>query len=371
MSFRDNQSLVSIIIPCYNCKKWVQEAIESCLNQTYPNIEIIVVDDGSTDGSLEVLRHYLPRIRLETGPHRGANSARNKAFALSTGEYIQYLDADDFLEPDKIARQVRFLEETKADVVYGDWRYRIHLPDSSFSYLDKIKITGIQQDILASLLSNWWVAPGAILYKRQVVNQVGGWDETLRAAQDRDFFTSVALTDAKIRYQTGCYFIYRKYGAVTVSSSNRGRWVENHCISLKKSEVALACTGRLTEKYRAALAAGYFDIARAPYTFDARASYPLYAKTLDVLVNKILDLCPHFNAADETRLFTALQWLFGFKFAMHFFLRVRSAISVVKSKLKNTFLLGLVLRIRRVNLEREAKGHCNPSPHVGKKGLIE
>jgi glycosyltransferase involved in cell wall biosynthesis len=364
MSFKATQSLVSIIIPCYNCRKWVQEAIKSCLNQTYPNNEIIVVDDGSTDESLEVLRHFLPRIRLETGPNRGGNSARNRAFALSTGEYIQYLDADDYLEPDKIARQVRFLEETKADVVYGDWRYRRHLPDSRFSYLDKIKVSGVQQDILASLLSGWWVAPGAILYRRQVVNQVGGWDETLRAAQDRDFFTSVALSDAKIRYQTGCYFIYRKYGAVTVSSSNRSRWVENHCISLKKSEVALAHTGRLTEKYRAALAAGYFDIARAPYTFDARASFAIYAKTLDGLINKILDLCPHFNAADETRVFIALQWLLGFKFAMHLLLRVRSAIHVVKSKLRNTFLLGFVLRIRRVNLQQEAKGHNVARQHM-------
>ena len=197
------------------------------------------VDDGSTDGSLEVLRQFLPRIRLETGPNYGGNSARNRAFELSTGEYIQYLDADDYLEPDKIARQVRFLEETKADVVYGDWRYRRHLPDNSLSYLDKVEISGVQQDILVSLLSGrWWVAPGALLYRRQVVNQVGGWDVVLRAAQDRDFLTSVALSGAKICYQAGCGFIYRKYGAVTVSSSNLGRWVELHRTSLRKSEVA-------------------------------------------------------------------------------------------------------------------------------------
>ena len=373
MSFKANQSVVSIIIPCYNSKQWVQETIESCLNQTYPNIEIIVVDDGSTDGSLEVLRRYLPRIRLETGPNRGGNSARNRAFALSTGEYIQYLDADDYLKADKIARQVRFLEETKADVVYGDWRYRRHLPDISFSYLDKIEVSGVQQDILASLLSGrWWVAPGAILYRRQVVIQVGGWDETLRAAQDRDFFTSVALSGAKIHYQAGCYFIYRKYGEVTVSSSNLCRSVENHCISLKKSEIALARIGRLTEEYRAALAVGYFEIARATcYTIDARPSYANYAKMLDGLINKILDLYPHFNAADETRIFIALQQLLGFKFVTHLFLPVRSVIHYVKSKLRNTFLLGLVLRIRRVNLQRGAIGHCSPSERVGQKRLIK
>lgn len=355
MSFKANQPIVSIIIPCYNSKQWVQKAIESCLNQTYPNVEIIVVDDGSTDGSLEVLRYFIPHIRLETGPNRGGNSARNRAFALSTGEYIQYLDADDYLEPDKIARQVQFLQETKADVVYGDWRYRRHLPDVNFSYLDKIRVSGVQEDILASLLSGrWWVAPGAILYRRHVVIRVGGWDEALRAAQDRDFLTSVALADAKIRYQDGCCFIYRKYGEVTVSSSNLSRRVENHCISLKKSENALARISRLTEEYKAALAAGYFELARGTcYTVDARPSYANYVKMLDGLLDKILDLCPNFNATDETHIFEILQRSVGLKLATHCIFPVRSIIHYVKFKLKSTFLLVLVLRIRRVNVQRE------------------
>ena len=106
MSF-GSQPLVSVIVPCYNCARWVTHAIELCLNQTYPNIEVIVVDDGSTDGSLEVLRQFLPRIRLETGPNRGGNFARNRGFKLSKGQYIQYLDADDYLEPDKIFKTGR------------------------------------------------------------------------------------------------------------------------------------------------------------------------------------------------------------------------------------------------------------------------
>jgi glycosyltransferase involved in cell wall biosynthesis len=350
MVFGTNQPLVSIVIPCYNCEKWVRQAVESSLSQTYPNIEVIVVDDGSTDGSLEVLRQFLPRIRLDTGPNRGGNSARNRGFALSAGEFIQYLDADDYLEPEKISRQVSFLEETKADVVYGDWRYSRHLPDSSFSYLDKIEISGVQQDILASLLSFWWVNGGAVLYRRQVVNQVGGWDETLRAVQDTDFLTSVALSGAKIRYQPGCYFIYRKYGPVTVSTSNLSRWVESYCTSLSKSEVALARTGRFTRVYRAALAVGHFKIAQNCYWFDARASFAVYEKSLNNIINKIIDLCPDFDAAGETRVFQLVQCLFGFGFAMHLLFRVRSAIRLVKSKLKNTFPLRYVLGVRRKKL---------------------
>src|SRR5205823_4434099 len=119
-------------------------------NQSYPNIEIIIVDDGSTDRTLEVLRGYLPLIRLEAGPNRGGNCARNAGFALSRGKYVQYLDADDYLGPEKIARQVQFLEQTNADAVYGDFRYRRHLPDVRYSYLDRILVSGDQRDILAS-----------------------------------------------------------------------------------------------------------------------------------------------------------------------------------------------------------------------------
>ena len=114
--------------------------------------------------------------------------------------------------------------------------------DIRFSYLDKIEVSGAQEDLLASSLSGWWVFLGAILYRRQVVAEVGGWDETLRAAQDSDFFRTIVLSGAKVRYQAGSHSFYRQYGAVTVSSSNLNRWVENHYNSLQKSETCVkAC----------------------------------------------------------------------------------------------------------------------------------
>ena len=304
-------------------------------------------------GSRELIKRYLPRVILETGPNRGGSSARNRGFALSSGEYIQYLDADDYLEADKIARQVQFLQETEADVVYGDWRYRRHLPDSSFSYLDRVQVSGVQQNILASLLSFWFVNGGAVLYRRHVIHQVGGWDETLPAAQDTDFLTTVALSGAKICYQPGCHFIYRKYGAVTVSTSSLGRWLEGMCTSLTKSEAILARTGRLTDEYKAALAVGYLEVARACYSFDARESFAINSTILDGLLNKILDLRPHFSVKNGSRGFIAVQWLFGFRRAMHLCLPLRAFVRVIRSGLRNMFLFSLVLRFRGVHLERE------------------
>src|SRR5262245_29413048 len=109
--------LVSILIPCFNAVRWIEQAIESALAQTWDDKEVIVVDDGSTDGSLQVIRRFDDRIHWETGPNRGGNAARNRLTELSSGEWLQFLDADDYLLPDKIARQMEFLAtQAKADV---------------------------------------------------------------------------------------------------------------------------------------------------------------------------------------------------------------------------------------------------------------
>src|SRR5262249_3857174 len=150
----ESSNLVSVIMPCYNAARWVGEAITSCLRQTYRPIEIIVVDDGSTDNSPEVLRSFGSKIRWESIPHRGGCYARNYGASLSQGRFIQFLDADDYLLPEKIERQVSFLQETNADVVYGDWRRQHHRPDGRI-VLGEIQVPGVQEDVLESLLSSW------------------------------------------------------------------------------------------------------------------------------------------------------------------------------------------------------------------------
>lgn len=297
--------LVSIITPCFNAEKWVGEAIESCLSQTYQNLEIIVMDDGSTDRSFDILKTYVPKIRLEGGSHRGGNQARNRGFELSKGEYIQFLDADDYLLPEKIERQIRFLRETGADVVYGDWRHRFHLPNGE-SYLGEIKVPGEQNDILAALMAGWWVAPVALLFKRKIVITCGGWDEDLQAAQDRDFFTSIAIKGADIRYQPACFSIYRRYGDVTVGTSNQIRWLENHEIVLDKTKTQLAQSNRLSRVYREALARSYFSLARNYYDIDRQQ----YIRLMD----EVKSLSPEFKPK-ESALYNFFQKIFGFSIA--------------------------------------------------------
>src|SRR5260221_12220127 len=97
---------VSILIPCYNAERWIAQAIQSALDQTYANCEVIVADDGSFDRSLKIIRSFGERICCESGPNRGGNPTRNRLLELAHGDWVQYLDADDYLLPDKVARQV-------------------------------------------------------------------------------------------------------------------------------------------------------------------------------------------------------------------------------------------------------------------------
>src|SRR5262245_8341676 len=112
---------VSVIIPCYQASTWIAETLESVFAQDVGDMEVIVVDDGSTDGSPDVVRARFPSVLLVAGDHLGASRARNSGMRASCGTYLQFLDADDLLAAGKLTRQIEALERTGADVAYGAW----------------------------------------------------------------------------------------------------------------------------------------------------------------------------------------------------------------------------------------------------------
>ncbi len=309
------KKLVSVVIPCYNAQAWIAQAIDSCLQQTYQPLEIIVIDDGSTDRSLEIIKRYDQNIYWETGCNQGGNKARNRGFSLAQGEYIQFLDADDYLLPEKIAAQVECLETQQGDVAYGDWRYQVHFPNGT-SELEPIQVAGPKKDFLESLLSNEeWVAASSVLYTRHAVEKCGGWDENLPAAQDRDLLMRTALEQAKFVHQSGCYSIYRRYGNNTVSRSSRRRWIDSHCQVMAKAEKHLVESGRLSPKYRLALAKGYFNMGReylyCDYPMIDANRYQHFLKLLE----KTFSLCPGFKSQNPKMFYNWTQNLFGCRFA--------------------------------------------------------
>jgi glycosyltransferase involved in cell wall biosynthesis len=295
---------VSIIIPCYNAERWVDEAIQSCINQTYAPIEIIVVNDGSTDRSLERLQTYGDKIVLIDVPNGGPARARNLGFERSTGTYIQFLDADDYLMPDKVEQQVAYLKSSTADAVYGDWRHLTH-HENGTSEFDEIHPAGAHSDLLRANLTGWWVPPFALMYRRGIVEKSGGWDPNIVQSDDQDFFLSVLFVGATMGYVPRLTGIYRRYGRVTVSTASTEKWVRGTIQTLQKVEQKLQATGQLAQ-YRTALAHAYYHIAHSAYDVN-RALH----KTL---LQKVRELDAHFMP-DKPASYQWIRRTFGLEMA--------------------------------------------------------
>ena len=213
--------LVSVLMPLYNKEAHVAEAIKSVLNQTYLNIELIVIDDGSTDGSIdEVHRFVSDKVRLFKQENKGVSSARNVAFDYSKGDYIQYLDADDVLDNRKIEEQVNILMEYSETV--GTDRNGFVLATAKRFYfqnkVDKIwqpeAVLNVEKDYdnmydfllddaRNSILLHSWLIPRAIIQK------AGKWDETMTIFEDRDFYLRLVPLASKIIYCQNAICFYR------------------------------------------------------------------------------------------------------------------------------------------------------------------
>lgn len=178
---------VSVIIPNYNYEKFIAATVESVLAQTYENIEIIIVDDGSKDNSLEVLKQFGEKIRIIEQKNQGVSEARNNGVRNSTGDFVAFLDADDIWLPEKLQRQI---EKFNSDAEIGLVHCSMTLIDPQDKPIGELKDG--QEDWVAEefLLFERGVVVGAgstALVKRQIFDEVGGFDLRLSTAADWDF----------------------------------------------------------------------------------------------------------------------------------------------------------------------------------------
>ncbi len=201
--------LVSILIPAYNAERWVGSAIRSALDQTWKNVEVVVVDDGSTDGTLAAASEYKRGdVQVIAQKNQGAAAARNRALAASSGSVIQYLDADDLLARDKVERQMKFLSE--GVLCSGEWARFFEFPDRA-----RFEQTALCKDLLPVdwLVTAWtkelMMQPGAWLLDRELAMRAGPWDERLSLDDDGEYFTQVILAGRRIRFCPGAKTYYR------------------------------------------------------------------------------------------------------------------------------------------------------------------
>jgi glycosyltransferase involved in cell wall biosynthesis len=192
---------ISVIIPCYNQGKYIDEAVDSVLNQTYQNFEIIIVDDGSTDnytkGLLENFKK--PKTKVYRTENKGASSARNYGFRKAKGEYIQFLDADDFLDRNKFEEQMQvFKEKGKIDICYTNYKYFI---DENQQYLEPSLSVALSKNPLKDFLYRWQrdlsIPIHSAIFRKKVWGKALPFIQGFGVAEDWIMWTTLAKNGSK------------------------------------------------------------------------------------------------------------------------------------------------------------------------------
>lgn len=207
-----SRPLVSILIPCHNAAPWLAEAVESSVAQTWPEKEIVLVDDGSTDNSLEIARGFENRgVRVLAQTNRGASAARNVALRASSGNYVQFLDADDLLDPGKIAAQMTIAVSTGGNYAFcGSWsRFRQSISEAAFPAEPLCTNAHPVDWMILKFEQNAMMHPGAWLLPRSLVDKIGPWDETLSLDDDGEYFSRAVLASSGVRFCPDAISYYR------------------------------------------------------------------------------------------------------------------------------------------------------------------
>ena len=205
----NKEQLISVIIPAYNVEKYIQDAIKSVISQTYSNIEIIVVDDGSTDGTKNVIDPFLKNNQIVYlyQNNKGLSGARNSGIKIAKGEYIALLDADDLYLPSKIEKQVLFAEHNPDyDFFYCDVDFFI---DGKPDKILKSHYIHCTEDIFKHLLRANFINPSTLFFKKQTFDKFGVFDESFERAEDLEYYLRVLLNGARFCFINETLFISR------------------------------------------------------------------------------------------------------------------------------------------------------------------
>jgi glycosyltransferase involved in cell wall biosynthesis len=242
--------LVSILIPAFNAERWIGETLRSSLGQTWPRTEIVVVDDGSSDGTAAVVRTFGRQVRLVQQPHRGCSAAHNEALRHATGDFIQRLDADDVLGPDKIALQMARLSGDAGCVAVGEWaRFYVRPEDATFVAARHSR----EGDPPAWLVRECagggpMLQPGLWLVPRPIADAAGPWDERLTLNNDFEYFVRVLLASREVRFTEGARLYYRSGNPSSLASLRSPDAWQSQLLSL---ELGTAAIGRRRADARA------------------------------------------------------------------------------------------------------------------------
>jgi glycosyltransferase involved in cell wall biosynthesis len=247
---------ISIIIPCYNGARTLSTAIESALAQADEGVEldVVVIDDGSTDNSLEQAKRWAHAVRVLTGPNRGVSAARNSGIAESAGEWVVFLDADDLMEPGSLARSLTVARSQNADVVICEWT--VFDDDGSGILVDRARHAvdwpALDANLEVAIATHVWAPTAAILYKRTLVGRIGGFNRRLPIIQDARFMFDAAYHGGRF---VRADHMGARYRVITssLSRSNPERFAQDLLINTREIGELWRARGNLDDLHRGTL----------------------------------------------------------------------------------------------------------------------
>lgn len=225
------QELISIIMPCYNAAPFIEESVRCVLGQTYPFVEIIVVDDGSADGSVgiveELASEFPQRIRLLHQNHAGPFPARNLGLKEARGAFVAFLDADDYWAPDCLQKLHAALMSNAADCAYGGWQ---NVGENAPGKEPYVPPKYEDEDTIALFLKSCPWPIHAALVRRDVVEAVEGFSERRFSAMDYDFWLKLIAHTRRIVRVPEVLAFYRWHGRGQISSGRRRQTLDAYAV---------------------------------------------------------------------------------------------------------------------------------------------
>ncbi|HYR59060.1 MAG TPA: glycosyltransferase family 2 protein [Chthoniobacteraceae bacterium] len=266
-------ALITIAIPCYNAGQSIGAAIRSALEQEWPDTEVIVVDDGSSDRSVEQVRAFGDRVQLLAGAHRGGNAARNTALHAARGEWVQFLDADDFLEPQKLTQQLREADGgAAADVIYSP----VWVETTGAERTDR-SATTIDRGL--DLFAQWiaWQLPqtGGALWRRTSLLALGGWKEGQPCCQEHELYLRALEAGLRFVFAPTPHAVYRVWSDDTLCRKDPRLVVRVRTALIDDLREWMSARNLWTNQHARTAGRACFEMARtlAKYDLDEAIAY--------------------------------------------------------------------------------------------------
>ena len=214
---------VSVVIPAYNCAEFLPAAIESVLAQTYSDLEIIVIDDGSTDETLSAVTRYLDRIHFLRQPNKGLPGARNTGIRAARAPFIALLDADDTWLPEKLELQMPRFTDPAVGIVYSDFSVRYADGRQQASYLVNRPLAA-EGYVFEPYIQSRFLFPSTMVLRRELVEACGLFDEQMLACEDIELFARILLRCKVARIDRALMVRYEGAHNITANSAKLNRY---------------------------------------------------------------------------------------------------------------------------------------------------